>query len=73
MWLPAPPKRVKHEAPDSVKRILKEKADESIEKTMKPIIYKALNIACLPDDPPRIGLSGYECLIICRALYELRS
>ncbi len=36
MWLPAPPKRVKHEAPDSVKRILKEKADELIEKTLKP-------------------------------------
>ncbi len=36
MWLPAPPKQVKHETPDSVKRILIEKADEIIEKTLKP-------------------------------------
>jgi len=36
IWIAAPLKRVKHEAPDFVKRILKEKADEIIEKTLKP-------------------------------------
>jgi hypothetical protein len=35
-WMPASPKRTKPQAPDSIKLILKEKADEIIENILKP-------------------------------------
>ena len=35
-WMPASPRRTKPQVPDSIKRILKEKADEIIENVLKP-------------------------------------
>ena len=35
-WMPAPPRRTKPQVPDSIKGILKEKADEIIENVLKP-------------------------------------
>ncbi len=35
-WMPASPRRTKSQVPDSIKLILKEKADEIIENVLKP-------------------------------------
>ena len=35
-WMPASPRRTKPQVPNSIKRILKEKADEIIENILKP-------------------------------------
>ena len=40
IWMPASPKRTKPQVPDSLKRILKEKADEIIETILKPQYIK---------------------------------
>ncbi len=40
-WIPASPRRKKSQVPDSVKIILKEKADEIIENVLKPKHIKA--------------------------------
>ena len=43
IWMPASEKRTKPKVPDSLKRILQEKADEIIETTLKPKHIKAPN------------------------------
>jgi len=42
-WRPAPPRQTKSQVPDSIKRILQEKVDETIENILKPAHIKSEN------------------------------